>query len=77
MYGRFMNLVRDLRRRLREEPEAAVRALSREPVVGRVAGYAARRLRMGKYRVFYYLDYERRVVVIFWVEHRRRAYRRR
>lgn len=77
VYERFVDLVMDLDRRLRGEPEAIIEALRGEPVVGRVAGYAARRLRMGKYRVFYYLDYERRLVVVFWIEHRKRAYGRR
>jgi len=58
VYRRFVGLVRDLDRGLREDPETTFEALRREPIVGRVAGYAARRLRMGKHRVFRYLDCE-------------------
>ena len=41
----------------------------------RAAGYTARRMRMGDYRIFYYIDWEKREVRMFWIEHRRRAYR--
>ncbi len=39
-----------------------------------VRGRKVRRLRMGKYRVFFYVDFEEKAVVLFWIEHREKAY---
>ncbi|RLE73240.1 MAG: hypothetical protein DRJ37_00735 [Thermoprotei archaeon] len=73
---RFMSFVRDLQSRLNDDPEGTIKALRGEPVI-RAAGYSGRRIRMGDYRIFYYIDYEKREVRIFWIEHRRKAYKKR
>ena len=56
---RFVGFVRDLQDRLLEEPEGTLAALRGEPVI-RAAGYTARRMRMGDYRIFYYIDRRRK-----------------
>lgn len=76
IYNRFIKFARELQKALQETSDSKIKALMREPIVLRIMGLPVRRIRMGKYRIFYYLDFERRVVVISGIEHRKKAYRR-
>ncbi|RLE77447.1 MAG: hypothetical protein DRJ44_01940 [Thermoprotei archaeon] len=76
IYNRFIKFARELQKALQETSDSKIKALMREPIVLRIMGLLVRRIRMGKYRIFYYLDFERRVVVISGIEHRKKAYRR-
>ena len=60
---------------LRANPEGTVRMLEKEKIICRVKGKTVRRIRVGDYRIFFYIDYERKEIVITSVKHRRHAYK--
>ena len=71
IYNRFIKFARELQKALQENPNSKIEALMREPIVLRIMGLPVM-IGMGKYRIFYYLDFERRVVIISGIEHRKK-----
>ena len=55
---RVLKTLRELDRRLDEEPEKVLESLMREPIIFELEEFKVRRLRIGSYRLFYIIDHE-------------------
>jgi len=73
LVDRLLGVVRELEEDLNTDPQSIFRLL-REPIVIREA--KVRRLRMGKYRVWFIVTVEDCQVLILGLEHREGAYER-
>ena len=67
--------IEELGEMLQANPEETVRMLEKERVVYRTKGKTVRRIRVGDYRIFFYIDYERKEIAITSIKHRRHAYK--
>ena len=48
----------ELEKELRENPDKTIKMLEREPMIARIEKIRLKRIRIGRYRVFYYIDYK-------------------
>jgi|GEM_PF-1516346 len=75
---RVVEILEEWAARLSSEGDAFIKILAGEPVVGEVfyrdKNLKIHRWRTGKYRIFYLIDYEKKIVAVLKVEHRETAY---
>ena len=77
IYDRVHRRLKELQEMLDSEPERALEILTRQPTIFAVGEYEAKRIRVGNYRLFYYVDREKHQIIFFEIRHRRRAYKKR
>jgi len=76
IYKRVISYLAGLAEMLEKEPSRVLEVLRYNPVIFSIGEYSVRRCRVGKYRLFYIIMDDKKLIVFFDVKPRRKAYRR-
>jgi len=77
IYDRVVRKLKDLQEMLDIETERALRILRTNPTIYVERGYRIKRMVIGDYRLFYYIDYDKKLIVFFKIKTRKKAYKKR
>jgi len=71
VYDRVMEFLNELVEDLEKDPEHTIQYLERQPKIIKIEDKIVRRLRMGRYRLFYFVDHENKRIVFVDIRIRR------
>jgi len=71
VYDRVTEFLNELVEDLEKDPEHTIQYLERQPKIIKIEDKIVRRLRMGRYRLFYFVDHENKRIVFVDIRIRR------